>query len=149
MPTLLPTLWRIVLACVSCVSPALASGGDAIHKCVGPDGQSRYQATPCAPTHRTAWVRDYPAPPPPPVVGVPSAPAPRVANGRHRPRPAPRSGQRHPARAAQSAVISLYRDPVACGRAKQARDQAYARLGLKRDFATSRKLDDRVNNACR
>ena len=34
-------------------------------------------------------------------------------------------------------------------RAKQARDQAHARLGLKRDFATSRRLDDRVNAACR
>jgi hypothetical protein len=46
-------------------------------------------------------------------------------------------------------VISIHRDAVACERARKARDQAYARLGLKRDFATSRKLDDRVNEACR
>ncbi|HEV7270654.1 hypothetical protein [Pseudoxanthomonas sp.] len=43
----------------------------------------------------------------------------------------------------------MHRDAAACARAKQARDQTHARLGLKRDFATSRRLDDRVNTACR
>lgn len=148
MPNPSPTAWCIVLACVLCLPHSPAWGSGAIHKCAGPDGQSSYQSTPCAPTQRTEWVRDYPVAPSPPAARATPAPAPRTAKGEGRPRAATRSTGRRQ-RAVQGAVISLHKDPAACARAKKSREQAYARLGLKRDFATSRKLDDRVNEACR
>jgi hypothetical protein len=137
----------VVVFVVSCV-PAWAGG--AIHKCRGADGQSYYQATPCPATQRTEWVRDYPADPAASVASARPAPTTHTAEGGSRPRRESRA--RNPRRrgsSPQGAVISMHRDAVACERAKKARDQAYARLGLKRNFATSRKLDDRVNEACR
>lgn len=131
---------------VLCV-PAWA--GDAIHKCRGADGHSHYQSTACSASQRTEWVRDYPVQAPSPVLSVPSAPAPRALEGDRRKRQPARTSTRRRQGSAQAAVISMHRDATACERAKKARDQAYARLDLKRDFATSRKLDDRVNEACR
>ena len=139
---------RLVLACVLVAVGSSTWGSDPIHKCRGADGQSHYQSTPCAPAQRTEWVRDYPDDPPMPAVAASSTAPVRAQARAHPPSRAP-AGSRRPKASAQGAVISMHRDPAACERAKQARDQAYARLGLKRDFATSRKLDDRVNDACR
>ena len=134
---------RIALACLLIVAGSSTWGGDPIHKCRAPDGRTIFQATPCATSHRTEWVRDYPTDPPAPVtIDRPTAaPRPDAVTART---PAPRRK-----RATHGALISMHRDPKACERAKEARDRTYARLGLKRDFATSRRFDDRVNDACR
>ena len=145
-----PSCARHVLLLASLLLSCVAAGsGNPIHKCRGADGQTSYQATACAPEQRTEWVRAYPAG----LAAATASPAPRPAtNGAETARRPVRSARTRPRRAQGAptgAVISLHRDPSACERAKKARDQAYARLGLKRDFATSRKLDDRVNDACR
>lgn len=134
---------RIALAGLLIVAGSSTWGGDPIHKCRATDGRAIYQATPCAANDRTEWVRDYPPDPPSTVVVARSSEAPMADASPTRTRPTRRRGP------AQAAVISLHRDPDACERAKQARERAYTRLGLKRDFATSRRFDDRVNDACR
>jgi len=139
---------RLVLACVLVAVGSSTWGSDPIHKCRSADGQSHYQSTPCTRAQRTEWVRDYPEVPPTPAASVSSTAPSRVQTRANSPSRTP-AGSRRSKASAQGAVISMHRDPAACARAKQARDQAYARLGLKRDFATSRKLDDRVNDACR
>lgn len=136
--------WRIVLACILVAGGSSTWGSDPIHKCRGADGQPHYQATPCPSTQRTEWVRDYPPDPP-----APAAPATPTVPATDSARPRARTGARRQKASTRGAVISMHRDAAACERAKKARDQAYARLGLKRDFAASRKLDDRVNAACR
>lgn len=143
-------LCHALLACALAVSSLSAWAGGAIHKCRGTDGQSHYQATPCPATQRTEWVRDYPGDPPASVASTGTTPTPRAMEREKRPHRESRArSPRRGTASSQGAVISMHRDAVACERAKKARDQAYARLGLKRDFATSRKLDDRVNEACR
>nr|WP_298125963.1 DUF4124 domain-containing protein [uncultured Pseudoxanthomonas sp.] len=136
--------WRIVLACILIAGGSSTWGSDPIHKCRGADGQPHYQATPCPSTQRTEWVRDYPPDPP-----APAAPATSSVPATDSSRPRARTAARRQKTSTQGAVISMHRNAAACERAKKARDQAYARLGLKRDFAASRKLDDGVNNACR
>jgi len=140
--------WRLLLAggLVSIATCTWAS--DPVHKCRDREGRSHYQSTPCDATQATEWVRAFP--PDPPVVATTSTTPERVSGASVRSGAArARSGTRRRTSSAQGAVISIHRDAAACERAKKARDQAYARLGLKRDFATSRKLDDRVNEACR
>ena len=143
-----PRTWRIVLACLLIVPGFGARAGDVVYKCRGSDGQPHYQAAPCAPTQRTEWVRPYAVESPAPQAPARSVSPPEKREQRPR-APAGRGNTRRRQASVQGAVISLHRDAAACERAKQARDQAYARLGLKRDFATSRKLDDRINAACR
>lgn len=135
---------RVVLACALVCIGTSTWAGDPIHKCRDAKGATSYQATPCAATQRTEWVRDYPKDPPPPVA------TPAVTTAANRTDvAAPRKKRARTPSSAQGAIISLHHDPEACERAKVARDRAYARLGLKRDFATSRRFDDRVNEACR
>ncbi|TQM10688.1 uncharacterized protein DUF4124 [Pseudoxanthomonas sp. 3HH-4] len=139
--------WRILLACVLVAGGTSTWGSDPVYKCRGADGQPHYQATPCPSAQRTEWVRDYP--PDPPSAASPATSATSAAPAKDSSRPRARTAARRQKTAAQGAVISMHRNAAACERAKKARDQAYARLGLKRDFAASRKLDDRVNDACR
>ena len=140
---------RILWTCMWLAAAVPAWASEPVHKCRGRDGQSYYQATPCDATKATEWVRDFPVDPPA-TAASPQAAQPVIAKTRMEPRPQrSRASPRRRTSPAQGAVISMHRDPVACERAKKARDRAYARLGLKRDFATSRKLDDRVNEACR
>ncbi|MBD9477455.1 hypothetical protein [Pseudoxanthomonas sp. PXM02] len=139
--------WRVLLACGLIVAGTSTWASDPIHKCRDRDGRSQYQATSCNAVQTTEWVREFPQDPSPPATST--TPEPAAAARSEGTRQRSRSGPRRRASSAQGAVISMHRDAVACERAKKARDQAYARLGLKRDFATSRKLDDRVNEACR
>ncbi len=138
-----PCAWRIALACILIAAGSSTWGGDPIHKCRTTDGRTIYQGAPCAARERTEWVRDYPPDPPAPVAIAGEGRAPMASVPPGRTRAAPRKGS------AQGALISIHRDPEACERAKDARDRAYERLGLKRDLATSRRFDDRVNEACR
>lgn len=140
---------RIVLACVLVAMGSATWGNDPVHKCRGADGQSHYQSAPCASTQRTEWVREYPPDPPTPVAAATSTREARTARRVESPHKPSRTGARRASASPTGAVISMHRNAAACARAKKARDQTYARLGLKRDFATSRKLDDRVNAACR
>lgn len=138
---------RLLLACVLIALSSSTWGSDPVYKCRDHAGQAHYQASPCPATQHTEWRREYPDKPSALTDAGPIAPPtsvkPRTTVSRRADR-RPRRGA-----AAQGAVISLYRDPVACERARQARDRAHARLGLRRDFATSRRLDDRVHAACR
>ena len=138
---------RLLLACVLIALGSSTWGSDPVYKCRDHAGQAHYQASPCPATQHTEWRREYPDKPSaltdtrPIAARVAEQPHPTVS----------RRADHRPCRgaAAQGAVISLYRDPAACERARQARDRAHARLGLRRDFATSRRLDDRVHDACR
>ena len=138
---------RLLLACVLIALGSSTWGSDPVYKCRDHAGQAHYQASPCPATQHTEWRREYPDKPSaltdtrPIAARVAEQPHPTVSRRADR---RPRRGA-----AAQGAVISLYRDPAACERARQARDRAHARLGLRRDFATSRRLDDRVHDACR
>lgn len=138
-----PYPWRIALACLLILAGSSTWGGDPIHKCRAADGRTIYRGTPCASTERTEWVRDYPPDPPAPIAIVRPTATHKTDEAPVRTQASRRKGS------PQGAVISLHRDPEACARAKDARERAYARLGLKRDFATSRRFDDRVNDACR
>ncbi|MGR4874178.1 hypothetical protein [Pseudoxanthomonas sp. LARHCG66] len=140
---------RILLAAILVAAGSATWGSDPIHKCRGADGQAHYQAMPCTSTQRTEWVRAYPADPPIPATSASSSSAPRATARADSPRPRSRTGARRRQTSSQGAVISMHRDAAACERAKKARDQAHVRLGLRRDFDTSRRLDDRVNAACR
>ena len=138
---------RLLLACVLIALGSSTWGSDPVYKCRDHAGQAHYQASPCPATLHTEWKREYPDKPSAQTDTRPITA--RVADQPH-PTVSRRADSRPPRTAsAQGAVISLYRDPVACERARQARDRAHARLGLRRDFATSRRLDDRVHDACR
>lgn len=143
MPQSFSCGWRIVLACFLVSVGTSTWADDPVHKCRDKDGAAMYQATPCAATQRTEWVRDYPPDPPSPVASTAEDTIPSTGAAMPRSKPSPRKPSAH------GAMISIHRDPNACEAAKEARDRAYARLGLKRDFATSRRFDDRVADACR
>ncbi|MEG2805389.1 hypothetical protein [Stenotrophomonas sp.] len=68
-----------------------------------------------------------------------------------RPRATRRDGvaPRRRARAPPGAVISLHQQPRACAAARREQAAAYARAGSRRGFALSRRMDDRVQAACR
>ena len=137
---------RLLLACVLIALGSSTWGSDPVYKCRDHAGQAHYQASPCPATQHTEWRREYPDKP-----SAQTDTRPIAARVAEQPHPTvSRRADRRPRRgaAAQGAVISLYRDPAACERARQARERAHARLGLRRDFATSRRLDDRVHDAC-
>lgn len=56
---------------------------------------------------------------------------------------------KHRARAPPGAIISLYQQPRACVTARRQRDTAYLKAGMKRSFALSRRMDERVFDGCR
>lgn len=68
-----------------------------------------------------------------------------------RPRTPRRDGTapRRRTRAPPGAIISLYQQPRACVTAKRQRDAAYLEAGMKRSFALSRRMDQRVFDGCR
>lgn len=138
---------RLPLACLLIALGSSTWSSDPVYKCRDPAGQAHYQASPCPATQHTEWRREYPPATQAqtdahPIASRTAANPNATGNRRTESRP-----RRSPS--AQGAVISLYRDPAACERAQQARDKVHARLGLRRDFATSRRLDDRVHDACR
>ncbi len=69
----------------------------------------------------------------------------RHSRTRHRDGAAPKRR----ARAPPGAVISRHHRPQACATARRQRETAYTRAGMKRSFALSRRMDDRVYRACR
>ena len=125
-----------------------ASTAQSLYKCTDPQGRNSYQSTPCSDHRQQVWTREMPVAPAPPTASsgvattkrkapVPAARSARTGGGKT---PRPRNG---------GAVISLHGDPVACEKAKERRRKTYEKLGLKRNFETSRKMDDLVYDACR
>lgn len=49
----------------------------------------------------------------------------------------------------RGAVVSQYKEPDRCQAAKDYRDAMYRTVGVKRSFALSRELDDKVYAACK
>lgn len=59
------------------------------------------------------------------------------------------SAPKRRARAPPGGVISLHHRPQACATARRQQETAYTKAGIKRSFALSRRMDDRVYDACR
>lgn len=125
-----------------------------LYKCVDPQGRHSYQSAACGGRQQQVWTRAMPAVPPSrPSAAIASA---LDAADAKRKAPAPpvraaRAESKKSTRRARStgAAISLHEDPDACERAREKRRKTYERLGLKRDFEISRKMDDLVYRACR
>ena len=141
---------RMMVIVGVCAGIFASAGGKAqsLYKCTDPQGRNSYQSVACDGHQQQAWARDMPvasSPPPNAVERVGTkkkaqATATRTARGEGRRSSPPRGG---------GAAISLHADPVACERAKEKRRRTYEKLGLKRSFETSRRMDDLVYQACR
>lgn len=59
------------------------------------------------------------------------------------------SAPRRRARASPHVMIPLQQQSLACTAARRQRETAYAKAGMQRGFALSRRMDDRVFHACR
>lgn len=146
---------RMMLVAGVCAAhlASAAVGAQSLYTCADSQGQNSYQSMPCNEHQQQLWARDIPT-------VSPSPPAPRRSTEASATKPkAPlrtaaarsaRSGGGKSSRSRSSgAAISMHGDPAACAKAKERRSKAYERLGLKRNFETSRKMDDLVHEACR
>jgi hypothetical protein len=144
---------RMMVIVGVCAGIFASAGGMAqsLYKCTDPQGRNSYQSVACDGHQQQAWARDMavassPAPAPPNAVDRVGAKtkaqttATRTARGEGRRSSPPPGG---------GAAISLHADPAACERAKEKRRRTYEKLGLKRSFETSRRMDDLVYQACR
>lgn len=114
---------------------AQSAPGLQVFKCVE-EGRVSYQSIPCdGALEEKRWS-------PPPQVPI----SPDTATGRGKPVPARRK-EHHPGTVS---VRRHARSPIdACTRAREGRDAAYRKVGLKRGFALSSHWDNRVHDACR
>lgn len=129
-----------VLVALCWAGPAAAQQ---VYKCVD-GGNTVYQSDPCASGQA---VKSWDA--------VPETPDPhgqarldamqRELDARRRSRTRGRSAQG----AVLGAAISQYRDPHACETAKAQRAAAFEAAGLRRTFELTRRMDDRVFDACK
>jgi hypothetical protein len=131
-------MWRrlvFVVGLTGCMAPATAIAGD-LHRCIGPAGVT-YQQVPCGPgqvlSKAIPVVADAPA-------EKPKAAKTQRKSGAARPAPPGSRGSR---------TDTIERRRATCATAKAARDEKLERLGLRRTFEDLRKLDDRVQVACR
>ncbi|WP_422506895.1 hypothetical protein [Stenotrophomonas sp. GZD-301] len=143
---------RMIVAVLVVVACAPAQG-QAVYKCVS-GGQVRYQSAACS-DGRTeqSWsavqrrpVRYYAA-----YVEALRRELKRdaAAGGDPQEGTSPHQRRDKAPPAIRGHLISVHRDPQACAAARQRRDAAYRAVGLKRDFALSRRMDDQVFEACR
>lgn len=143
---------RMMVITGVCAGVFASAGGTAqsLYKCTDPQGRNSYQSVPCDGHQQQAWERNMP---------VASSPPPALPNAAERvgakkkaqatATPAVRGSRRSSPVRGDGAAISLHNDPAACERAKEKRRRTYENLGLKRNFETSRKMDDLVYQACR
>ena len=129
-------MWkRIVMTAVlgGSAGPVMATD---LHRCVGPAGVT-YQQVPCGPGQVLSKTI--------PVVADAPAEKPKAANSQRR------SSSKRPASPVVrgSATDAIDRRRARCATAKRVRDENLERLGLRRTFEDLRKLDDRVQAACR
>jgi len=129
-------MWRriVVMALVgSGAAPVMAAD---LHRCVGPAGVT-YQQVPCGPGQVLSKT----------IPVVTEAPAEKAkATKSQRRTGATRLGS---SGARGSTSDSIDRRRAMCATAKRVRDEKLERLGLRRTFEDLRKLDDRVQAACR
>jgi hypothetical protein len=156
-------LWGCAVIPAGAAAPAPAPEVQQIHKC-RVDGVATFQRHACAPGQaEQAWEVD--------VVPAERRHAARIdairrelqarkraleaerasPHQHRRPRPSRRDGTppKRRARAPPGAFISLHHQPRACATARRQREMAYVEVGMKRSFALSRRMDDRVYRACR
>jgi len=118
---------------------AAAAQGPAVYKCREGGGVT-YQSEPCAGTELKRWAAT------PESVDAAAELRLQAVREQLRKRQAVNHGTAaHKARRQPAAPRA--QDP--CERARQGRDKAYAKAGLKRDFAMSSAWDNRVQQACR
>ena len=129
---------RFLLLCF--LVPGLSFAGT-IHRCVDPAGRASYQqATGCPAGHRLDRVIDYQPVPD----SVPSGPSTSKAAP-------PRRAQRTAtaARTGGTRTRRVMTDNERCRAAREKRDQALQKLGLKRTYADLGRLEEPVRAACR
>lgn len=144
---------RMMVIAGACAAVFAGATGMAqsLYKCTDPQGHNSYQSESCSGHQQQAWTRDMPVASP----SSRSLPVAAEAISAKRKTPASlnrtvRSGGRKSSRPGNGgAVISLHSDPAACEKAKERRRKTYEKAGLKRNFETSRKMDDLVHQACR
>ncbi|WP_368563523.1 DUF4124 domain-containing protein [Pseudoxanthomonas sp. UTMC 1351] len=145
---------RMMVIAGACAGIFLSAtvAAQSLYKCTDSQGRNSYQSVACSDHQQHVWTRDMPvasspSPAPHRVAGPVSTkskvqpPAARTARSG--------SGKSSRSRNRGGTTISLHNDPVACEKAKERRRKTYEKLGLKRDFETSRKMDDLVYQACR
>ena len=127
------------LSCLLLIAAVAAPAGPAVYKCAT-GGAVVYQSEPCIGRELKRW-RATPE-------AVDAAELARLEVLREQLRQGPRGRN-------GTATRNLRRQAVAprpqdvCERTRVARDKAYAKAGLKRDFAMSSGWDNRVQQACR
>ena len=124
------------ILCMLLLAGVQAAATQQVFKCIE-QGQAVYQSMPCTGVVEKSWQIA-------PEVAAPASPPARAA-------PVPNKARPAVARAHNgSRQRSRQRAPVdACARARQGREAAYRKAGLKRDFALSSTWDNRVHEACR
>jgi len=126
------------LSCLLLLAAVAAPAGPAVYKCEAGEAVV-YQSDPCIGSELKRW-RATPEP-------VDAAALARLELLREQLREGHRSRIRAPRKVGRQAVAPRRQD--ACERVRLARDKAYAKAGLKRDFAMSSVWDNRVQQACR
>lgn len=134
----------VVASLVVCAPRAAAQ---ALHKCIGRDGQASYQSQPCDRGSRTVWVRDAAPERPPSVERQRSMRREKARRDVESAYLAKLAGRRRGS--ASGHAISTSRDAKRCEAARGRRERTLERVGLERDFDLLRRLDDEVARACR
>jgi len=163
LPTFCFWLWVCAIVPAGAAAPAPTPDVQQIHKC-RVDGVATFQRHACAPGQaEQAWEVD--------VVPAERRHAARIEAIRRELQARKRAldAQRAPllhhrhsrtrhldgtapkrrGRAPPGAVIPLHHRPQACATARRQRETAYTKAGINRSFALSRRMDDRVYDACR
>lgn len=125
---------RFIITCLLSCSLAVTAQAQQVFKCHD-GGAVSYQSLPCDGATLRSWEAT------PDVVD--SAAQARIEALRRELRSERRTGGR--SRSSRSGKAST---ATACERARKGRTDAYAKAGLKRDFALSSHWDNRVHDAC-
>lgn len=134
------------LASVIVGSPPVVQA-QTIHRCLGADGQVALQTMACAAGQRLLSSRDYPPPADDPEAArrlrrIEAEMDRRHARAAVQSRRVARRNVRRDSRAAPVSTAERCRD------AHRRRERAFARVGLNRTFALSRRMDAEVAAAC-
>jgi hypothetical protein len=147
---------RMMLVAGVCAAhlASAAAGAQSLYKCTDSQGRNSYQSAPCSGEQQQVWAQPLPDVRSPPASSRRAGGAPRAERAAVKRKstrsPAATNATRKPAPArGGAAAISMHRDPGACESARERRQKTYQKQGLNRSFATSRKMDDMVHQACR
>lgn len=132
-------MWRRIVVSVVLGSGAAPVAAADLYRCIGPASVT-YQQAPCGPGQVVSKTI--------PVVTEAPVEKPKAAKSQRRTGPM-RSGPSSSSGVRGSGSDSIERRRATCATAKRVRDEKLERLGLRRTFDDLRKLDDRVQAACR